>query len=162
MSSSTHDPLTSSPASAKASSSSYLPSSSNANFSAHDSALSLTDPTSDPSSIAIADPSNVAHYDHDVAQHEPEEEEELFDDGDSAFGGSLIGCDTDTLASYITDYRYENGRRYHAYQDGEYWVRYFSSEGLDTRFMAEILMDYRVQTTNLRMSYRIWRITCTS
>ncbi|RFU32225.1 hypothetical protein B7463_g4139, partial [Scytalidium lignicola] len=42
-------------------------------------------------------------------------------DVDSAFGGSLIGCDTDTLASYITDYRYENGRRYHAYRDGEYW-----------------------------------------
>ncbi|KAH8821457.1 S-adenosyl-L-methionine-dependent methyltransferase [Xylogone sp. PMI_703] len=47
--------------------------------------------------------------------------EEDGSDGDSAFGGSLIGCDTDTLASYITDYRYENGRRYHAYRDGEYW-----------------------------------------
>ena len=43
-------------------------------------------------------------------------------DNDSTYGASLIGCDTDTLASYITDYRYENGRRYHAYRDGEYWV----------------------------------------
>ncbi|GAB7348091.1 hypothetical protein MBLNU459_g6116t2 [Dothideomycetes sp. NU459] len=28
---------------------------------------------------------------------------------------------SDTLATYITDYRVENGRRYHAYQDGCYW-----------------------------------------
>src|ERR1051326_2704605 len=34
-------------------------------------------------------------------------------DTDSAFGGeSFIGDDTQTLASFITDYRYENGRRY--------------------------------------------------
>ncbi|PMD49341.1 S-adenosyl-L-methionine-dependent methyltransferase [Hyaloscypha bicolor E] len=44
-----------------------------------------------------------------------------FNDNDSTYGGSLIGCDSDTLASYITDYRYENGRRYHAYRGGEYW-----------------------------------------
>ncbi|RDW89155.1 S-adenosyl-L-methionine-dependent methyltransferase-16 [Coleophoma cylindrospora] len=42
-------------------------------------------------------------------------------DTDSTFGGSLLGCDTDTLASYITDYKYENGRQYHSYRDGEYW-----------------------------------------
>jgi hypothetical protein len=43
-------------------------------------------------------------------------------DGDSAYGSeSLIGGDTVTLASYITDYRYENGRRYHSYRDGAYW-----------------------------------------
>ncbi|KAH0385140.1 S-adenosyl-L-methionine-dependent methyltransferase, partial [Aureobasidium melanogenum] len=28
---------------------------------------------------------------------------------------------SDTLASYVTDYRMENGRRYHAYQEGSYW-----------------------------------------
>jgi hypothetical protein len=44
-------------------------------------------------------------------------------DGDSAYdSASLIGDDTNTLASYITDYRYEHGRRYHAYRDGAYWV----------------------------------------
>lgn len=26
-----------------------------------------------------------------------------------------------SLRSSITDYVYENGRRYHAYRDGEYW-----------------------------------------
>lgn len=44
-------------------------------------------------------------------------------DFDSAYDSeSLIGGDTMTLASYITDYRFEHGRRYHAYRDGAYWV----------------------------------------
>lgn len=30
--------------------------------------------------------------------------------------------DSSTLASYVTEYRIENGRRYHAYKDGAYWV----------------------------------------
>lgn len=47
-----------------------------------------------------------------------------FDERDSAYDSeSLLGDDTVTLATYITDYRYENGRRYHAYRDGAYWVR---------------------------------------
>lgn len=45
------------------------------------------------------------------------------DDTDSAFGGdSFIGDETKTLSEYITEYRYEYGRRYHAYRDGAYWV----------------------------------------
>lgn len=45
------------------------------------------------------------------------------DDADSAFGGdSFIGDETKTLSEYITEYRYEYGRRYHAYRDGAYWV----------------------------------------
>src|SRR5215469_15664977 len=46
------------------------------------------------------------------------------DELDSAYDGeSLVGDDTNTLASYITDHRYENGRRYHAYRDEAcaYW-----------------------------------------
>ncbi|EAA58567.1 hypothetical protein AN6749.2 [Aspergillus nidulans FGSC A4] len=44
------------------------------------------------------------------------------DDIDSAYGDdSLIGDDTQTLSTYITDYRYEFGRRYHSYRDGAYW-----------------------------------------
>ncbi|TID16925.1 S-adenosyl-L-methionine-dependent methyltransferase [Venturia nashicola] len=43
-------------------------------------------------------------------------------DVDSAYDSeSLIQGDTMTLASYITDYRFEHGRRYHAYRDGAYW-----------------------------------------
>ncbi len=80
----------------------------------HDSALSLA--------THVPDSSEQAEY---IDQTTSEDEQDnTFDDNDSAFGESLIGCDTDTLASYITDYRYENGRRYHAYRDGEYWVTF--------------------------------------
>jgi len=46
-----------------------------------------------------------------------------YDDGnDSAFDTeSLLGSDTTSLSSSITKYRFENGRRYHAYHDGAYW-----------------------------------------
>lgn len=44
-------------------------------------------------------------------------------DLDSAYGDdSFIGDDTKTLSCYITDYRFEYGRRYHSYRDGAYWV----------------------------------------
>jgi hypothetical protein len=44
------------------------------------------------------------------------------DELDSAYDDeSLLGDDTNFLASYITNHRYENGRRYHAYRDGAYW-----------------------------------------
>jgi len=56
----------------------------------------------------------------DALGHQAEDDES---EVDSAYGSeSLIGDDTVTLASYITDYRYEHGRRYHAYRDGSYWV----------------------------------------
>ncbi|TIA50518.1 S-adenosyl-L-methionine-dependent methyltransferase [Aureobasidium pullulans] len=35
--------------------------------------------------------------------------------------GTAASTTSDTLATYVTDYRMENGRRYHAYADGEYW-----------------------------------------
>ncbi|KAF7865759.1 hypothetical protein EAF04_005924 [Stromatinia cepivora] len=84
--------------------------------SAHDSALelSLSESHQDESDTDTAP--NTQSIENDDRQ-----QEEVFDDYDSAFGGSLVSCDTKTLASYITDYRYENGRRYHAYHDGEYW-----------------------------------------
>ncbi|KAE9378337.1 S-adenosyl-L-methionine-dependent methyltransferase [Stipitochalara longipes BDJ] len=43
-------------------------------------------------------------------------------DGDSAYGQSLHYSDTASITSAITKYRYENGRRYHAYRDGAYWA----------------------------------------
>jgi hypothetical protein len=55
---------------------------------------------------------------------EPQQENERPDntDTDSAYDSeSLLGDDTLSLASYITEYRYEHGRRYHAYSDGAYW-----------------------------------------
>ncbi|KAI9836521.1 MAG: hypothetical protein M1837_003294 [Sclerophora amabilis] len=43
------------------------------------------------------------------------------DDADSSYGDSAYGSDTTSLASSVLKYRQENGRRYHAYRDGEYW-----------------------------------------
>ncbi|CAA9964486.1 S-adenosyl-L-methionine-dependent methyltransferase [Pyrenophora teres f. maculata] len=41
---------------------------------------------------------------------------------DSGFdSGSLLGDETDSLASSILNHRMENGRQYHAYRDGSYW-----------------------------------------
>ncbi|CZR65212.1 related to methyltransferase [Phialocephala subalpina] len=42
-----------------------------------------------------------------------------FEDTDSAYGSSVASSSA-TLASSITNYQYENGRRYHAYKEGEY------------------------------------------
>lgn len=101
----------------------------------HDSALSLSDkgpaasaseqPLTPPEPVDFRPPAPENPFfssDAGGADFIEVDSDENGSDADSAFGGSLIGCDTDTLASYITDYRYENGRRYHAYQDGEYWV----------------------------------------
>ena len=82
----------------------------------HDSSLSLStsNAAEDSAPPPAVDPLDDGYEDYG--------EMDVFDDNDSALGGSLIGYDTQTIASYITDYRYENGRRYHAYRDGEYWV----------------------------------------
>ena len=42
------------------------------------------------------------------------------DDNDSALGESVNGSCTTSLATSIRNYKYENGRRYHAYREGEY------------------------------------------
>lgn len=79
----------------------------------HDSCLSL----STPSATEYATPPSA---DDQKLDNDEMDGGQYFDDNDSALGGSLIGCDRETIASYLTDYRYENGRRYHAYKDGEY------------------------------------------
>jgi hypothetical protein len=83
----------------------------------NDSALSLDE---------VLPGSTAHHEDHEFTDYDNDGEGEMYNDNDSAFGGSLMGWDSDSLASYITDYRYENGRRYHAFRDGEYWVRVWS------------------------------------
>ncbi|KFY66075.1 hypothetical protein V496_02217 [Pseudogymnoascus sp. VKM F-4515 (FW-2607)] len=47
--------------------------------------------------------------------------DDTYSDGDSAYDSGSLQSDTTSLLSYITKYRYENNRRYHAYKDGEYW-----------------------------------------
>ncbi|KEZ44961.1 hypothetical protein SAPIO_CDS2338 [Scedosporium apiospermum] len=41
-------------------------------------------------------------------------------DGDSVYAQSTV-TDTTSLRSSILDFKWENGRRYHAYQEGSYW-----------------------------------------
>lgn len=118
----------------------------------HDSSLSLSTPnaaedSAPPSAVDIHDDSNEEY-----------DEMDAFDDNDSAFFGSLVGHDTQTIASYITDYRYENGRRYHAYRDGSYWVipPYCLS------FFAPAKPDSsRDPTMSPQMKYKISHIICT-
>ncbi|KAF4635770.1 hypothetical protein G7Y89_g2322 [Cudoniella acicularis] len=47
---------------------------------------------------------------------------EVDGDNDSAYGDTFDASDTTSITSAITRYRYENGRRYHAYRDGAYWA----------------------------------------
>ncbi|KAM0414577.1 hypothetical protein ACHAPT_013582 [Fusarium lateritium] len=47
---------------------------------------------------------------------------EIDDDADSSYSLSTRITDTESLRSSILDYKWENGRRYHAYQDGSYWA----------------------------------------
>ncbi|KAL9080341.1 MAG: hypothetical protein Q9157_000869 [Trypethelium eluteriae] len=71
-----------------------------------------------------SEPLSAAHPLLAFQPHDNQDPHALFyaDDHDSAYdSASLLGDDTDTLASFITDYRYENGRRYHSFRDGAYW-----------------------------------------
>lgn len=94
-------------------------------------------------------------------------------ESDSAYGDdTLLRDDTKTLASYITEYRYEFGRRYHAFRDGAYWVRagrrnmpalvqgffqyFFGTWALKLTLWNQC----RDQTMRSQMSSKIWRTIC--
>ncbi len=119
---------------------------------------SQTQAQTDYQSIDSGLSGHVAHEDNgidDQDHYDGEDAGQEYDDNDSAFGGSLIGCDTDTLASFITDYQYENGRRYHAYRDGEYWV-----------MMPHLRPQHKLTwtrdpTMNPRTNNKTWHIICT-
>lgn len=91
---------------------------------AQDSAVHLTDAASDMTAPVPLQQQQQQH--HPISHDEPEEEQEFdqYDNSsDSGWGSdSLVGDDTYTLASSIMNYRLENGRQYHAYRDGAYWV----------------------------------------
>ncbi|KAF4955906.1 hypothetical protein FSARC_11721 [Fusarium sarcochroum] len=46
---------------------------------------------------------------------------EIDDDSDSSYSAATNITDTQSLRTSILNYKWENGRRYHAYQDGAYW-----------------------------------------
>ncbi|KAF2400542.1 S-adenosyl-L-methionine-dependent methyltransferase [Trichodelitschia bisporula] len=82
---------------------------------------SLVPPAEDALASAPAPDPVMAHGPGTLFLPPPGEVEDRFDQDSAYDEESLLGDDTMTLASYITNYRYENGRRYHAYRDGAYW-----------------------------------------
>ena len=79
-------------------------------------------PTPQPEPQGPVGPSALVNNANDVLEAAPSESapttmvDSAFDDGASATFSM-----TDTLDSSVSHYRWENGRRYHAYRDGAYW-----------------------------------------
>ncbi|MCJ1434852.1 hypothetical protein MMC27_004222 [Xylographa pallens] len=67
-------------------------------------------------------------------------------DVDSSETDSALGSDTSSLttsiSSSVTDYRFEHGRRYHAYHDGAYY-----------------LPNDEIETDRLDLQHHVWRLT---
>ncbi|KAI6844416.1 hypothetical protein KC340_g754 [Hortaea werneckii] len=63
-------------------------------------------------------------------------------DRDSAYGDSDSSSLTTSLNSSVTDYKYEHGRRYHAYQEGKY-----------------VLPNDDAEIERLELQHRIWQIS---
>jgi len=57
---------------------------------------------------------------HEQGQNVPIEADSESNDSDSALGEGDRASLTTSLASSIFNYTYENGRRYHAYREGQY------------------------------------------
>lgn len=95
---------------------------------------------------------------HTMTTQFPSQEEvyEVQDDAqydvDSAYDAdSIRNDDTETLASFITNYRWENGRRYHAYSDGAYWVWHQERANINCTNMYR---DHRARMTKTQMTVR--------
>jgi hypothetical protein len=81
------------------------------------------------SAIHLQDAAESSHTPETAPTTAQNSEDTLVDDADghdltsdSGFdSGSLLGDETDSLASSILNHRMENGRQYHAYRDGSYW-----------------------------------------
>jgi hypothetical protein len=83
-------------------------------------------------------------------------------DVDSAYDNeSLLDEGTRTLASFITDYRFEHGRRYHAYKDGAYWVR-MKCDFFIFHLCVDANTISRAQMMNDQMRFKILHTTCTT
>ncbi|KAH6616774.1 S-adenosyl-L-methionine-dependent methyltransferase [Boeremia exigua] len=67
-----------------------------------------------------AGPSTLVEHDPAPIQP-PIQPESDFDESDSAYGDSDHLSDTTSIPSTIWKHRYENGRRYHKFREGEYW-----------------------------------------
>ncbi|GLA61676.1 hypothetical protein AtubIFM56815_002535 [Aspergillus tubingensis] len=69
-----------------------------------------------PQNVSQSAASVAGHHDGESSDSDEAEPEEEFSDYAEDFAS-----DTTSLNSEITSYRFENGRRYHAYKEGAYW-----------------------------------------
>lgn len=115
----------------------------------------ITQATAGPSAQQLS----IANLQSMIGEDANEDYEEQ--DFDSAYDSeSLIGGDTMTLASYITDYRFEHGRRYHAYRDGAYWVSPMSSHLIFALIMLhniEVQGGLNLNDSDTGVHFRIWK-----
>lgn len=88
-----------------------------------DSAVDLQDVAESSQAPRSRSPQSSHAQPNPIDDTAAEDDNGAFDfESDSAFdSGSLLGDETDTLASSILNHRLENGRQYHAYRDGAYW-----------------------------------------
>jgi hypothetical protein len=89
-----------------------------------DSAVHLQDVAESSSHAQAQQPAPAAHQTTHDPDYTTADGQADFDEfaSDSGFdSGSLLGDETDSLASSILNHRMENGRQYHAYRDGAYW-----------------------------------------
>ncbi|KAF9635836.1 putative methyltransferase type 12 protein [Lasiodiplodia theobromae] len=61
-------------------------------------------------------------YQLDVDSASGSSSDHFYSDVDSAVGSSTAGSTTTSLNSEVVNYRYEHGRRYHAFQEDAYWL----------------------------------------
>lgn len=121
------------------------------------------------STNALQPDSMVAGQSHTPVPQFPSQEEdddvyeaqdEAHYDVDSAYDAeSIRNDDTETLASFITNYRWENGRRYHAYSDGAYWVSIQQQAKITC---TNAYRKHRARTMKTQTMDRIWLIISTN
>ncbi|MCJ1396547.1 hypothetical protein MMC18_009438 [Xylographa bjoerkii] len=104
-------------------------------------------PTSD--TVDHEDHMDTSEENHNPAQVNPWDGQVPFGrtlDVDSSDTDSALGSDTSSLttsiSSSVTDYRFEHGRRYHAFHDGAYY-----------------LPNDEIETDRLDLQHHVWRMT---
>ncbi|XPS73865.1 hypothetical protein M3J07_005988 [Ascochyta lentis] len=101
---------------------------------------------------------------HDPAPIQPPiQPESDFDESDSAYGDSDHLSDTTSIPSTIWRHRYENGRRYHKFREGEYWGPNdeVQNDQLDiAHHMFLILLDNKLHLAPIQNPQRILDLGC--
>ncbi|KAF2632418.1 S-adenosyl-L-methionine-dependent methyltransferase [Macroventuria anomochaeta] len=115
-----------------------------------------------PVPTTAAGPSTAVEYDPAPIQP-PIQPESDFDESDSAYGEPDHLSDTTSIPSTIWRHRYENGRRYHKFREGEYWGPNdeVQNDQLDiAHHMFLILLDNKLHLAPIENPQRILDLGC--